>query len=57
MKIHYPIFDHLSKFMVNLLHEENSETGKKYFAECHVPWLNNVIFVVTNIALEILMYI
>ena len=25
LNIHYPLFDHLKKFMVSLLHEETSE--------------------------------
>ena len=58
MEIHYPISDHLNKFMVSLLHKETSETGKKkYFVECQAPWLEDGIVAIKNIGLEILMYI
>ena len=57
MKVQYPIFDHLSKFMVSLLHEETSETEKKYFVKCHAPRLKDGIFAFKNINFKILMYI
>ena len=57
MKIQYPIFDHLSKFMVSLLHEETSETEKKYFIKCHTPRLKDSILTFKNINFKILMYI
>ena len=55
--IHYPIFDDLSKFKVSLLHDETSEIGKKYFVGCYGLWLKDGIYAVTNIGVEILMYI
>ena len=38
--------------MVSLPHEKASEIGRKYFVWCHTPWLKDVIFAVTNIAVE-----
>ena len=50
-------FDDLSKFKVSVLHEGTSEIGKKYFNGCYQPSLKDGIYGVTNIAIEILMYI
>ena len=55
--IHYPVFDHLTKFKVSLLHEKTSETGKKYFVGRYARWLRDGIYAITNIGVEIVMYI
>ena len=44
------------KFKVSLLHEEISEIKKK-FVGCYAPWLKDDIYAVTNIGVEILIYI
>ena len=38
--------------MVNLLHEETSEIGKKYFVEYHASWLKDGIFAATNFGVK-----
>ena len=43
--------------MVSVLHAETREIGKKHFVECYAPWLKDGIFAITNISVEILMYI
>ena len=43
--------------MVSLLYEETSEIGKKHFAGCYEHWQKDGIFAVTNIGVEILIYI
>ena len=43
--------------MVSLLNEETSEIGKKRFAGCYEHWQKDGIFAVTNIGVEILIYI
>ena len=55
--IHYRIFEDLSIFKVSILHEETSEIGKKYFVGCYTPWPKDGIYDITNIGLELLMYI
>ena len=51
------IFDNLNKFKVSLLHEETSEIWKKYFVGCYAPQLKDGIYAVTNVSIEISMYI
>ena len=51
------IFDNLNKFKVSLLHEETSEIRKKYFVGCYAPQLKDGIYAVTNVSIEISMYI
>ena len=48
------IFDNLKKFKVSLVHEE---TRKKYFVGCYAPQLKDGIYAVTNVSIEISMYI
>ena len=55
--MHYPIFDDLNTFKVNILDEETSQIGKKHFAWCYALWLKDHIYAVTNIDAEILIYI
>ena len=50
-------FIKFSKLKVSLLHEETSERGNKYFVRCYAPWLKDGIYTVTNVGVEILMYI
>ena len=47
----------LSKFKASLLHEGTSEIGNGYFVGCYPPWPKDDIYSVTNISVEILMYI
>ena len=51
------IFDNLNKFKVSLLHEETNAIWKKYFVRCYAPWLKHGVYAVTNVGIEIWMYI
>ena len=53
----FPSFAYLNKFMVNLLQEEATETESIDFVGCYLTRLKDGIKAVTNISVEISMYI
>ena len=56
LKIRYPIFNNISKLMVNILWR-NEWIAKKYFVGSYTLRLKDGIYAVTNIGVEIFMYI
>ena len=43
--------------MVSLLHKKTSEIGKNCIIGCYIPWLKDDSFAVTDIGVEMLMYV